>query len=108
MRSPCQANARQTLARQTTTIDEYRDGVTAYGAFTYFITKTFFDLGHERAGTRSKRKFTFEDLLISVAEVMKPYHNQQPQLVGPKGWLKTEVPWYTRRRARAPRRPRMR
>ena len=81
---------------------EYRDGVTAYGAFTYFITKTLFDLGHEQAGTRNKKKFTFEDLVISVAEVMKPYYNQQPQLVGPKAWVKTEVPWYTRRRTRSP------
>jgi hypothetical protein len=27
---------------------EYRDGVTSYGAFTYFVTKTLFDLGHDR------------------------------------------------------------
>jgi metacaspase-1 len=80
---------------------EYRDGVTAYGAFTYFITKTLFDLGHEHAGTRRKGKFTFQDLVISVAEVMKPYYNQQPQLVGPKAWRKAEVPWTTPRRARA-------
>ena len=83
---------------------EYRDGVTAYGAFTYFITKTLFDLGHEHAGTRRKRKFTFQDLVINVGEVMKPYYNQQPQLVGPKAWRKAEVPWKTPRRARPPRR----
>jgi hypothetical protein len=83
---------------------EYRDGVTAYGAFTYFVTKTLFDLGHEHAGTRRKRKFTFQDLVISVAEVMKPYYNQQPQLVGQKAWRKAEVPWKTPRRARPPRR----
>lgn len=83
---------------------EYRDGVTAYGAFTYFVTKTLFDLGHEHAGTRRKRKFTFQDLVINVAEVMKPYYNQQPQLVGPKAWRRAEVPWKTPRRARPPRR----
>jgi hypothetical protein len=45
--------------------------------------------------------------VINVAEVMKPYYNQQPQLVGPKAWRKSEVPWTTPRRAR-PRRSRKR
>jgi len=45
--------------------------------------------------------------VISVAEVMKPYYNQQPQLVGPKAWRKAEVPWKTPQRAR-PRRRRKR
>jgi len=40
-----------------------------------------FDLGHERGGTRRKRKFTFQDLVINVGEVMKPYYNQQ------RNWL---------------------
>jgi metacaspase-1 len=49
-----------------------------------FHYENAFDLGHEHAGTRRKWKFTFQDLVISVAEVMKPYYNQQPQLVGQK------------------------
>ena len=35
-----------------------------------------------------RRKFTFSELVTSVAELMKPYYNQQPQLVGPKAWRK--------------------
>jgi hypothetical protein len=72
--------------------------------FTYFVTKTLFDLGHERAGAARRRKFTFSDLVTSVAELMKPYYNQQPQLVGPKVWCKAEVPWVAPRRARPARR----
>jgi hypothetical protein len=33
--------------------------------------------------------------------LMKPYYDQQPQLVGPKAWRKAEVPWYAPRRARS-------
>jgi metacaspase-1 len=83
---------------------EYRDGVTSYGAFTYFVTKTLFDLGHESARASRKPKFTFADLVTSVAELMKPYYNQQPQLVGPKAWCKADVPWVAPRRAKASRR----
>ncbi len=39
---------------------EYRDGVTAYGAFTYFITKMLFDLGHEHAGTAGNGSSPFK------------------------------------------------
>ncbi len=42
-----------------------------------------------------KRKDRLCRLVINVAEVMKPYYNQQPQLVGPKAWRKAEVPWTT-------------
>lgn len=69
---------------------EYRDGVTAYGAFTYFITKALFDAGHE------KKKFTFEKLLGNVASLIAPYYDQEPQLVGPKKWCTAEVPWQTK------------
>jgi hypothetical protein len=66
---------------------EYRDGVTSYGAFTYFLTKLLFDAGHE------KRKFTFQGLVDEVADELKDYYQQTPQLVGPKKWCKAEVPW---------------
>jgi len=78
---------------------EYRDGATAYGAFTYFVTKTLFDFGHERRAARQRGKFTFQNLVASVAELMKPYYDQQPHLVGPKDWCKAEVPWVAPRRA---------
>jgi len=80
---------------------EYRDGVTSYGAFTYFVAKTLFEVGHERRAARQRRKFTFEDVVSSVTDLMKPYYDQQPQLVGPKAWRKAEVPWYAPRRARS-------
>jgi hypothetical protein len=66
---------------------EYRDGVTSYGAFTYFLTKLLFDAGHET------RKFTFQGLVDEVADELKDYYQQTPQLVGPKKWCKAEVPW---------------
>jgi len=71
---------------------EYRDGVTSYGAFTYFLTKILFDAGHE------KKKFTFQGLVEKAAEYLKEYYQQTPHLVGPKKWRSAEVPW------RAPRR----
>ena len=66
---------------------EYRDGATSYGAFTYFLTKLLFDAGHE------KRRFTFQGLMDEVADQLKDYYQQTPQLVGPKKWCGTEVPW---------------
>ncbi|MEP6699190.1 MAG: caspase family protein [Verrucomicrobiota bacterium] len=81
---------------------EYRDGVTAYGAFTYFMTKALFDAGHAR------KKLTFHELKESVAGVIKNYYEQTPQLVGPKKWCKAQVPWRvaspTARRRKRPRR----
>jgi hypothetical protein len=66
---------------------EYRDGVTSYGAFTYFLTKRLFDAGHER------KRFTFSSLVKKVSEDLKAYYEQTPQLVGPKKWCGTTVPW---------------
>ena len=84
---------------------EYRDGVTAYGAFTYFVTKTLFDLGHEHAGTRRKRKFTFQDLVINIADVMvSRTTTSNRNRLDRKAWRKAEVPWKTPRRAGPPRR----
>jgi metacaspase-1 len=87
---------------------EYRDGATAYGAFTYFVTKTLFDVGHERRAARQRRKFTFQDVVTNVTKLMKTYYDQEPQLVGPKDWRRAEVPWrashrLTSRRSRKPR-----
>jgi metacaspase-1 len=64
---------------------EYRDGVTSYGAFTYFMTKLLFRAGHER------KKVTFQDLIKQVAKELKDYYQQTPQLVGPKAWRKAPV-----------------
>jgi metacaspase-1 len=66
---------------------EYRDGVTSYGAFTYFLTKLLFDAGHE------KRKFTFQGLVDEVVTQLAKYYEQTPVLVGPKKWCGAEVPW---------------
>jgi hypothetical protein len=66
---------------------EYRDGVTSYGAFTYFLTKRLFDAGHEH------QKFTFQGLIAEVATELKNYYDQTPVLVGPKKWRGTKVPW---------------
>ena len=66
---------------------EYRDGVTSYGAFTYFLTKLLFDAGHEG------RKYTFQGLVDAVAGQLKDYYEQTPQLVGPKRWCGANVPW---------------
>jgi hypothetical protein len=45
-------------------------------------------------------------LVTSVAELMKPYYNQQPQLIGPKTWRNAQVPWIAPRRAKSRRRMR--
>jgi hypothetical protein len=66
---------------------EYRDGVTSYGAFTYFLTKLLFDAGHER------KKFTFQGLVDEVSKEIKNYYQQKPQLVGPKALCGATVPW---------------
>jgi metacaspase-1 len=69
---------------------EYRDGVTSYGAFTYFLTKLLFDAGHEH------KKLTFQSLVDKVSDNLKDYYQQTPQLVGPKKWCSTAVPWKTK------------
>jgi hypothetical protein len=66
---------------------EYRDGVTSYGAFTYFLTKALFDAGH--AGKR----FKFQELAKYVADRIGKYYQQTPQLVGPKVWRRAKIPW---------------
>jgi len=74
---------------------EYRDGVTSYGAFTYFVTKNMFDLGmnaEAHAGTEVHFSRSGDQRRRSD----EPYYNQQPQLVGPKAWRKAEVPWKRR------------
>ena len=66
---------------------EYRDGVTSYGAFTYFLTKALFDAGHR------KKRFKFEELTKHVADRIAVYYQQTPQLVGPKTWRRAFIPW---------------
>jgi hypothetical protein len=67
---------------------EYRDGVTSYGAFTYFLTKLLFEAGHKGY------KFTFQELVDTVKDDLKKYYQQTPQLVGPKPLCGREVPWH--------------
>ena len=66
---------------------EYRDGVTSYGAFTYFLTKLLFDAGHEGS------KFTFQGLVDEVKGELKKFYQQTPQLIGPKQLCGRDVPW---------------
>lgn len=74
---------------------EYRDGVTSYGAYTYFLTKALFDAGH--AG----RRLTFQKLSDAVAKQVGRFFRQQtPQLVAPKAWCRAEVPWRQSRSSR--------
>jgi metacaspase-1 len=47
---------------------EYRDGVTSYGAFTYFLTKALFDAGHR------KKRFKFQELTKQVADRIAVYY----------------------------------
>jgi hypothetical protein len=68
---------------------EYRDGVTSYGAFTYFLTKALFDAG------LVGKKFTFQALSDDVAKRLADYYDQKPRLVGPKDWCGAQVPWHT-------------
>jgi metacaspase-1 len=69
---------------------EYRDGVTSYGAFTYFLTKALFDAGHR------KKRFKFQELTEQVADRIAVYYQQTPQLVGPKVWRRAFIPWRAR------------
>jgi metacaspase-1 len=70
---------------------EYRDGVTSYGAFTYFLTKALFDAGHR------KKRFKFYELTKHVTDRVAVYYQQTPQLVGPKAWCRAVIPWRTSR-----------
>jgi hypothetical protein len=78
------------LGRRSERIDEYayeyRDGVTSYGAFTYFHQSVI------RCGT-SKKSFKFQELIDQVADRIAVYYQQTPQLVGPKAWRRAFIPW---------------
>jgi hypothetical protein len=66
---------------------EYRDGATAYGAYTYFLTKALFDAGH------AAKRLTFTQLNKEVHKRIGTYYDQNPQLVGPRAWCGATVPW---------------
>jgi metacaspase-1 len=66
---------------------EYRDGATAYGAYTFFLTKALFDAGH------AAKRLKFGNLNKKVQERLKIYYDQNPQLVGPKAWRNATIPW---------------
>lgn len=67
---------------------EYRDGVTSYGAYTYFLTQELFRAGH--AG----KQLTFAKLAEAVRERIGRQYKQTPQLLGPDILLKMKVPWH--------------
>ena len=66
---------------------EYRDGVTSYGAYTYFLTQELFRAGHTRT------KVTFNELNERVQGRLANYFDQKPQLLGNKEWRSQAVPW---------------
>ena len=78
---------------------EYRDGVTSYGAYTYFLTQELFRAGH--AG----EKLTFAGLAEAVRERIGRHYNQTPQLLGPDVMLEMKVPWHVPETRTKPRKP---
>jgi hypothetical protein len=63
---------------------EYQHGATAHGAFTYALA----------AVLRREGPVSFAGLLKETAKVIKELgYPQQPEMAGPKGLLKAEVPW---------------
>jgi hypothetical protein len=82
---------------------EYRDGVTSYGAYTYFLTQALF-----RAADR-REMLTFEELHRRASQLVGRYYDQQPQLVGNPMWRKTKIPIHRdalRANRKQPRKPR--
>jgi hypothetical protein len=76
---------------------EYRDGATAYGAFTYSMAKTLRDRRAQQVDP------TFTQLVRETAKRLKTLeYDQNPCLVGPKAVIGQPVPWS--RQARGQRR----
>ncbi|HZJ14966.1 MAG TPA: hypothetical protein VFD27_07950, partial [Chthoniobacteraceae bacterium] len=67
---------------------EYRDGVTSYGAYTYFLTQALF------RATDKKERLTFQSLHEKACELVRGYYGDQqtPQIVGPKVLCQLSVP----------------
>ena len=62
---------------------EYRDGVTAYGAFTFSLIKSL----------RHRPRSTFKGLVTHTATTLKDLrYDQTPQIVGPAEVIGTQVP----------------
>lgn len=67
---------------------EYRHGVTSYGAFTFNLTRAILS---RRAGDP---KPTFESLVNAVTERIKKLgYDQNPSIIGPAAILKAEIPF---------------
>lgn len=83
---------------------EYQHGVTAYGAFTYTLSRVL-----RQRRTRGEA-FTFTELLEEAQTTLRDLrYDQVPTLLGPKGLLNEPIPWKpVARRGRAAGRKRRR
>jgi hypothetical protein len=82
---------------------EYRDGVTSYGAYTYFLTQELF------AAAREGRESTFQQLHLRAQKLVGECFEQTPRLIGPAPLRNAKVPQRERARRRtspAKRKPR--
>ena len=68
--------------------EEYRHGVTSYGAFTYCLVRILREL------RKDGRQPTFESLLARVATALRQLgYEQEPTLVGPRRVRRARIPW---------------
>lgn len=77
---------------------EYRDGVTSYGAYTFFLTQRLFSAFARQSDS------TFAELHESAKKLVGEYFDQTPQIVGPKAQRRTKVPRPTSSKKSASRR----
>lgn len=67
---------------------EYRHGATAYGAFTYCLTKIVLEM------RKARKQLTFEEVMNRTRRRLKALrYDQTPTLVGPKGKIDQFVPF---------------